>query len=193
MTCLMPLAKLHDPAGALDFPCAPGVAAATVAPIAASVIAAAARAITSPFFPISIPPLKLTGGNLRQSARCRRVQRISIWLHGGDDSGPGETHALVHLLERWFGLGVRLLGARCEHAAQLALVGPQLFVAALDRDEQLDDSLADVLLEPAVAAAVVAGLEVGNRVACRDRHDLEQVRDPGLLLAVVPDFGAGVR
>src|SRR5213596_358306 len=85
---------------------------------------------------------------------------------------PDEAHALVDLLERRFGLCARLLGARCEHAAQLALVAAQLLVAPLDRDEQLDDSLADVLLEPAVAAPVVAGLELGDRVAGRDRHDL---------------------
>src|SRR5919204_140962 len=75
----------------------------------------------------------------------------------------------------------------------LALVCAQLLVAPLDRDEELDDGLADILLEAAVAAPVVAGLELGDRVAGRDGHDLEQVRDAGLLLSVVPDLGARVR
>ena len=43
----------------------------------------------------------------------------------------------------------------------------------------------DILLERAVALAVVAGLDVGERVARRDRHDLDQVRDAGLRLTVV--------
>ena len=43
---------------------------------------------------------------------------------------------------------------------QLALVRAQLAVALLDRREELDDRLADVLLELAVAVAVVARLEL---------------------------------
>src|SRR5215467_6620568 len=65
MTCLMPFANVHDPADALDVSCPLGVAAATVAPIAASVIVAAARAIASPFLLISIPPLRFDARNLR--------------------------------------------------------------------------------------------------------------------------------
>src|SRR5437763_15602246 len=71
MTCLMPLAKVHDPAAALDFLGPPGVAAATVAPIAASVTAAAATAIASPFLPISIPPLMFDARNLRHRRAAR--------------------------------------------------------------------------------------------------------------------------
>ena len=46
-----------------------------------------------------------------------------------------------------------------EQRAELGFVGAQLRVARLDRLEQRDDRLADVLLEAAVAAAVVAGLD----------------------------------
>ena len=50
-----------------------------------------------------------------------------------------------------------------------------------DRIEQRDDRLADVLLELAVAGAVVARLDLRDRLAGRDRHDLDQVRHARLL------------
>ena len=68
-----------------------------------------------------------------------------------------------------------------EQALELGRVGAQLLVALADRLEQRDDRLADVLLEGAVAAAVEAGLDLRDLVAGRDRHDLDQVRDAGLL------------
>ena len=48
------------------------------------------------------------------------------------------------------------------------LVRAQLGVALPERREQLDDRLADVLLELPVARAVVARLDLGDRRACRD-------------------------
>src|SRR2546430_1743214 len=47
------------------------------------------------------------------------------------------------------------------------------------------------VLEGSVAA-VVARLELGDRVAGRDRHDLEQVGDPRFLLGVVAVVGTRV-
>jgi len=43
-----------------------------------------------------------------------------------------------------------------------------------------------------VALAVVAGLDLSERVAGGHRHDLDQVRDPGLLLLVVANLRARV-
>ena len=50
-----------------------------------------------------------------------------------------------------------------------------------DRVEQPDDRLGHVLLERAVAGAVVAGLDLRERLARGHRHDLDQVRDAGLV------------
>ena len=48
---------------------------------------------------------------------------------------------------------------------------------------ECDDGLGDIRLERPVALAVVAALDVGDRLAGRDGHDLDQVRDPGLVSA----------
>src|SRR5919204_4598627 len=119
---------------------------------------------------------------------------------GRDGSGPvsrrlraGETHLVVHALERRSRGGAGLSGAEGEHPLELALVAPELLVALLDRHEELHDRFGDVLLEPAVATAVVTRLELGDPLPGRHGHDLEQVRDPGLLLGGMSDVGAGVR
>ena len=85
-----------------------------------------------------------------------------------------------------------LLGAEAHQPRELSFVGAQRAVALLQRREQLDDRLADVLLELAVALAVVARLDLGDRRAGRHRHDLDQVRDARLLLRVVLDLAPGV-
>src|SRR5206468_3336964 len=100
---------------------------------------------------------------------------------GARSATPREAHPLVHLLERRRRGLARLLGALREQPLELARVGHQLLVAQAHRLEQRDDRLADVLLERAVALAVVAGLDRRGILAIRDGHDLDQVRDPGLV------------
>src|SRR5215207_6650770 len=130
-------------------------------------------------------PLPGSRTSMNLYARCGRRQH--------DRSEPGEPHALVHLFERGSGGGLRLFGASREQRAELALVRSELLVTLLDGAEQSDDRLGDLLLERAVALAVVAGLDLGDRLAGRDRHDLDQIGDPGLLLAGVAHLGARVR
>src|SRR2546422_6593215 len=57
---------------------------------------------------------------------------------------------------------------------------------------QLDHRLADGLLQIAVARALEAPLERLDRLAGRDAHDLEQVRDARLALRVVADLALRV-
>src|SRR3954468_1691090 len=99
-----------------------------------------------------------------QSSTEEPIPRVGA-RQWGRSSGPHEAHALVHLLERRCGGRARLLGAAAEHGAQLRLVGAQLLVALLDRRQQLDDRLGHVLLELAVALAVVARLDRGDGLA----------------------------
>src|SRR5437870_5377544 len=87
----------------------------------------------------------------------------------------------------------RLLRADGEQPLQLTLVRAQRLVALPDRSEQPDDRLGDVLLELSVAPAVVARLDVGNRIARRHGHDLDQVRDAGLRVTVVAHVRSGIR
>src|ERR687887_2444643 len=93
---------------------------------------------------------------------------------------PDEAHALVHQLERRLARPAPLLRADRERPLQLALVRPQRLEPFPDRREELDDRLADRLLQIAVARAVEAPLERLDRLAGRDAHDLEQVRDARL-------------
>src|SRR5439155_4252796 len=121
----------------------------------------------------------------------REVEKVT----GGEQYwllGPNEAHSLVHLLER---RRRRLAGfgrASSKDCAELRLVGPQLLVAHSNRIEQRYERLGDVGLELPIAAAVVAGFELGDRLAGRDRHDLQKVRDAGLLPRLVADVAAGV-
>src|SRR5262249_48740559 len=57
---------------------------------------------------------------------------------------------------------------------------------------QIDHGLADILLELPVALAVVARLDLRERLARRYRHDLDQVRDTRFALAVVAHVAARV-
>src|SRR3954454_9868805 len=106
---------------------------------------------------------------------------------------PGEAHPVVHRLERGCRCGARLLGAEREQASELRLVPADLLVTARDRVEQLDDRLGYVSLERPVARAVVAGLDLSEALARRDRHDLDQVGHTRLLLGRVADVRPGVR
>ena len=71
-------------------------------------------------------------------------------------SQPHEAHRLVHPRERRARGVPCLVGAERQQPQQLSLVGPELGIPLLHRREQLDDRLADVLLELAVAAVSVA-------------------------------------
>src|SRR3954469_22097741 len=107
--------------------------------------------------------------------------------------GLHEAHPLVHELEGRLRRAPRLLGPHGEQPLELTLVSPQRLEALADRPEQLDDRLADGLLQIAVPRAREALLETLDRLARRDAHDLEQVRDPGLRLRVVADLALRVR
>ena len=85
----------------------------------------------------------------------------------------------------------RLLGSDRQQAPQLALVGAQLAVARLYRLDHRHHGLAHVRLELPVAGAVVARLDLLGRAAGRDREDVDQVRDPRLVLAAA-DLPPGV-
>src|SRR4051812_9504660 len=127
--------------------------------------------------------------------------RIRVPLKAPRPRGPEETpalglheaHPLVHELEGRLRRAPRLLGSDCEQPLELALVGPQGLEALADRPEQLDDGLADGLLQIAVPRGREALLETLDRLARRDAHDLEQVRDAGLRLRVVADVALRVR
>ena len=89
---------------------------------------------------------------------------------------------------------VRLLGALREDGSQLPGVAAQLAVAEPDRVEELDHGLCHLLLEPPVACAVVARLDRVRGLVRGDGHDLDQVRDAGLVLGphdVAPGVGDG--
>src|SRR5579875_2209398 len=165
-------------------PVAPASCTVTSAAIAAAVIAASAVS----FF-IPPPVIRLTS---RRSRGGGYTAPLEAARPGGAEQaarfGLDEAHPLVHRLERRLAGAARLLGAHREQALQLALVGAQLAIALLDRREQRDDRLADVLLELAVARAVIAPLELGDRLARGDGHDLEQVRDARFSLRVVADL-----
>src|SRR5579884_2400903 len=106
--------------------------------------------------------------------------------------GADEAHAVVHQLERRLARATRLLGADREQAVQLPLVGTERLEALADRRQELDDGLADGLLQLAVAGGVEAALEGVDRLARGDAHDLEQVRDTRLLRRVVADLALRV-
>src|SRR6476620_1360646 len=106
---------------------------------------------------------------------------------------PNKAHAFVHRLEDRRAGRAGLLRALREHPPQLALVRAERVVALLDRREQLDHGLGDALLERAVALAVELRLDLGDRVPGRDGHDLDQVRDTGLLFRVVANLGSRIR
>ena len=65
----------------------------------------------------------------------------------------------------------------------------QFPVALLNRNDKLHDRLGDSFLERSVALSVEPRLDVRDRRAGRDRHDLDQVRDPRLPLNVVAHIG----
>ena len=83
-------------------------------------------------------------------------------------------------------------GTERHQAIELGVIGHQRRVPLADRREVLDDRLGDVDLEVPVALAGVARLERGDRLAGHAVQDLEQVRDAGLGLPVVPDLAPGV-
>src|SRR5262245_34649790 len=105
-----------------------------------------------------------------------------------------EADVLVRAPERLRRDRVGLLGAPREDLAQLIRGAAELPVPEPDGVEQLDDGLGDVLLERAVAGAVVARLDRLRRLAGRHGHDLDEVRDPRLVLGtddVPPRVGDG--
>ena len=83
----------------------------------------------------------------------------------------------------------RLLGAGGEGRLQRRLVGAQLGVALADRREELDHRLGDRLLEVAVAGALELALDLGRVDAAGDGEDVDQVGDPGLVLAAARPRG----
>ena len=86
---------------------------------------------------------------------------------------------------------MRLLGARREQPQELRLVGPQLEVPRPDRGEQLRDRVPDVPLQVAVSRAVVGALDLLRGSLGRDGEDVDEVRDPRLVLGT-PDLATGV-
>ena len=84
-----------------------------------------------------------------------------------------------------------LLGARLERRLERGLVAAKLGVALAHRRQVLDDRLGDRLLEVAVAGVRELGLDLLGPDPADDREDLDQVRDPGLVVAAT-DVGAGV-
>src|SRR5947199_34563 len=79
-----------------------------------------------------------------------------------------------------------------EQPLELPLVAAVRLEAFLERPQQLDDRLADGLLQVAVARPGEAPFERLDRLAGRDAHDLEHVRDAGLLLGVVANLALRV-
>ena len=77
-------------------------------------------------------------------------------------SQPHEPHRLVHRSSVGADAARALSAPSREQPQQLGLVGPELRVALLHRREQLDDGLADVLLELAVAAVAVVRLDLAR-------------------------------
>src|SRR6476659_7295900 len=137
-------------------------------------------------------PLPGVPGKPTTPFAARECSEVQIVTRSGFRLRPDEAHAFVHLLERGRRGCAGLVGTAGEHRAKLRFVRTQLLVTLLDRGQQLDDRFGHVLLELPVALAVVARLDLGDRVAGGDGHDLDQVRDPGLLLRVVADLAAGV-
>src|SRR6266508_3040687 len=125
----------------------------------------------------------------RARARAGRVTPADARGGGGppaagrplSDLGPVEAHSLVHRRQRRLGRGPRLLGAERERLLELVLVGTQLLVPRPNRLQQRHGRLGDFLLEAAVPLSSVARLYRLGLLAGRDRHDLEQVRDPRLV------------
>src|SRR4029453_16165659 len=89
-----------------------------------------------------------------------------------------KPHALVHRGDRRSRDLACFLSANSEEAPQFVRIRAQLLVAGLNRLEERDDGLADVSLELPVAGAVVARLDRLGRLAGRDGHDVDEVRDP---------------
>src|SRR5262249_2107625 len=124
--------------------------------------------------------------SLLQAARPRRAEEAS-------GLGAHEPHPLVRELEGRLASAARLLRPDREQPLELALVGAESLETLADRREELDDRLADRLLQVAVASAVEAALERVDRIAGRDAHDLEEVRDARLRGRVVADLALRVR
>src|SRR5262249_39169194 len=94
-----------------------------------------------------------------------------------------EAHAVVHLRERRRGRLARLAGADAKEPRELASVTAKRVVARLNRLQQSDYGLGNISLEGAVAARVVPCLDrLGGLAGC-DRHDVDQRRHAGLVLA----------
>src|SRR3989442_6263989 len=109
------------------------------------------------------------------------------------DAGPltrrlrsGEAEPLVHQLEHWRRRLTRLVRADLEKPVEFADVRAELVVTRLDRGQDLDDRFRKVLLETAVARTLIPRLHVWDRAPRDDGHELDQVRDAGLLLWAVP-------
>src|SRR3954467_10950655 len=88
--------------------------------------------------------------------------------------GLHEAHPLVHELEGRLRGAPRLLGPHGEQPLELTLVGAQGLEALADRPEQLDDGLADGLLQIAVPRGREALLETLDRLPPRAPPDLAQ-------------------
>src|SRR5436309_3134102 len=158
------------------------------APCTAITVASAANAVTASTARLLLidPPLVIDSSPAAD-AREPTTNRIAMRPQPGNRllQAPGacgaeeparfgahEAHALVHQLERRLAGPPRLLGADGEQSQQLALVGAERLEALPDRHQELDDRLADGLLQVAVARAVEALLERLDRLAGRDAHDL---------------------
>src|ERR687893_1835639 len=103
-----------------------------------------------------------------------------------------QTHPRPGVAQGGAGHLARLLGAGLEEFVELLRVVEEVQRPLPDGVQRLDDHLAEVLLEIAVALAAVAFLELRNGEVREPRVDVEQVRYGGLLRGG-DDLRAGVR
>src|SRR5450759_4799889 len=84
------------------------------------------------------------------------------------------------------------LGPFSQYAVELARVSQQSKGAVAKWRGGVDDDLGDVLLEVAIASALVVGLQCLDRAPGQCAEDAQEVGDPGLLRLIETDLASGV-
>ena len=123
------------------------------------------------------------GQHFKRKLRCH----IDLLRSAGD-----KAHLFIDLAQGLVRKVGGALRAGLVDAFEISLVAQQVLRFLTDRAHQLHDSLADGGLEHAVALIGKFGLRLGQRFAGRGAVDGQQVRDAGLVLAVVTDGGLAV-
>src|SRR5690606_23695524 len=125
-----------------------------------------------------------TSASVGTDSTSRSVRSTTGSIAAASGASGQETDVVVGARERGLGELVRPIGVHGEQAVELGRVGEQLERALAHRAELGDHRIRYGALQIAVAAACELVLEGLDRGAAQHREHGEQVRHPGLRLAV---------